>query len=90
MNAKLVKFGFQNVTNNFLEVFLNEGGKIQFFSQKGCGTVKKLAWQDDFNSTPSKLASLLLWINSREHDWQLTHNIVGIVLTFFTSKSVAD
>jgi len=68
MNAKLVKFGFQKVANNFLEVFLQEGGKSQCFCQKGCGTLKKRAWQDDVNGTPSKLASLLLWITSREPD----------------------
>jgi len=27
MNAKLVKFGFQKVANNFLEVFLQAGAK---------------------------------------------------------------
>jgi len=33
MNDKLVKFGFQKVTKNFLEVFLQAGAKkIQCFS----------------------------------------------------------
>jgi len=66
MNAKLVNFGFQKVANNFLEVFLQEGGKIQCFSQKGYGTFTKRAWQD---GSPSKLAFPLLWITSREPDW---------------------